>query len=41
MKVSRAAEKWAMDRMNREEQLYRSKRTEKVMSVVVGEEVGR
>jgi hypothetical protein len=41
VKVSRAAEELAMDRMNREGQPYRSKRTEFVMSVVVGEEVGR
>jgi hypothetical protein len=41
VKVSRAAKELAMDRMNREGQPYRSKRTEFVMSVVVGEEVGR
>ena len=34
MKVSRTAEERDMDRMNREGQLYRSKRTEEVMAEV-------
>jgi hypothetical protein len=34
-------EERAIDRIKREGQLYRSKRTEEVMPVVVGEEVGR
>ena len=41
VKASRAAEKWVMDWIDREGQLYRFKRTEKVVSVVVGEWVGR
>jgi hypothetical protein len=41
VKVSRAVQERPMDRINREGQPCRSRRTLKVMSVVAGEEVGR
>jgi hypothetical protein len=41
VKVSRAVQERPMDRINREGQPCRFRRTLKVMSVVAGEEVGR